>query len=152
MLLLPPASAPDSAPLYHIAVETNVFRPLAHITVVRRWRVDGELIGSFECVFPFHAPWLAHIHAAGVLTRVRGRMGISTQRAVVSMRGAEKPLDAVLSRSGAGKKSAVSPLTRRTLASAALARTLVFGRGRLRSQSGAQMILSAQQKTQFFSF
>ena len=53
---------------YHVSVHMNCFAPTSHITVVRRWRVDGELIGSFECVFPFRAPWLAHIHAARVLT------------------------------------------------------------------------------------
>ncbi|GJE98174.1 hypothetical protein PsYK624_143960 [Phanerochaete sordida] len=53
MLLLPPPSAPDSAPLYHIAVETNCFRPAAHITVVRRGGSEhGPYVGEFEIGVP----------------------------------------------------------------------------------------------------
>lgn len=33
---------------YHISVHVNCFVPSSFITVVRRHRVDGELIGTFE--------------------------------------------------------------------------------------------------------
>lgn len=50
MLLLPPASSTDSRPLYHIAVETNCFRPASHITVVHRGASEhGVYVGEFEC-------------------------------------------------------------------------------------------------------
>lgn len=53
MLLLPPASSTDSRPLYHIAVETNCFRPASHITVVHRGASEhGVYVGEFEIGLP----------------------------------------------------------------------------------------------------
>ena len=90
---------------YHISVHMNCFCPSSYITVVRRWQVDGKLIGSFEYV-PF-GPCSCY-----PLSSLFGtvRMGISTQRAVANMYGTEKMLDSVLSMSG--KKSDVSSFTR----------------------------------------
>ncbi|KAI0667228.1 hypothetical protein C8Q78DRAFT_1082357 [Trametes maxima] len=64
-----------SSAQYHITVFMNCFIPSSYITVVRREHAKGEFVSSFE-------------------------MGISTQRATVNMHGAEKFLDAVLSRTG----------------------------------------------------
>ncbi|KAK0458835.1 uncharacterized protein EV420DRAFT_1642555 [Desarmillaria tabescens] len=49
MLLLPPPSAPDTRPRYHISVSTNCFTPSSYITIVRKGASEnGELIGEFE--------------------------------------------------------------------------------------------------------
>lgn len=90
---------------YHISVHMNCFCPSSYITIVRRWQVDGKLIGSFE-----YAPFgpcscYALFSLFGTI-----RMGISTQRAVANMYGTEKMLDSVLSMSG--KRSDVSSFTR----------------------------------------
>lgn len=56
MLLLPPLSAPDTRPRYHISVSTNCFTPSSYITTVRKGGSEvGELVGEFECVIlPHH--------------------------------------------------------------------------------------------------
>lgn len=35
---------------YHISVHMNCFCPSSFVTVIRRGTVDGEFVGSFECV------------------------------------------------------------------------------------------------------
>ncbi|RPD60270.1 hypothetical protein L227DRAFT_575359 [Lentinus tigrinus ALCF2SS1-6] len=60
---------------YHITVHMNCFCPSSFATVIRREKIDGEFVGSFE-------------------------MGISTQKAAVNMYGIEKHMDTVLSRDG----------------------------------------------------
>ncbi|KAI0628640.1 hypothetical protein C8Q77DRAFT_1076679 [Trametes polyzona] len=67
--------AADSTAHYHVTVCMNCFIPSSFITVVRRQHERGEFVSSFE-------------------------MGISTQRATVNVRGMEKPLDTILSRTG----------------------------------------------------
>jgi hypothetical protein len=54
MLLVPPASAPDTRPRYHISVALNIFKPSAGVTTIRRGgSADGEFMGDFECA-PLH--------------------------------------------------------------------------------------------------
>ncbi|KAJ8523303.1 hypothetical protein ONZ45_g192 [Pleurotus djamor] len=49
MLLIPPAQAQDTRPLYHISNEMNCFNPLSHITTLRRGaNENGDLVGEFE--------------------------------------------------------------------------------------------------------
>lgn len=49
MLLLPPLSASDSRPRYHISVSTNCFTPSSYITTIRKGTSEsGELVGEFE--------------------------------------------------------------------------------------------------------
>ena len=38
---------------YHISVHMDCFVPSSYITVVKRGNIDGEFVGSFECVLPF---------------------------------------------------------------------------------------------------
>ncbi|TFK75650.1 hypothetical protein BDN72DRAFT_448732 [Pluteus cervinus] len=48
-LLLPPESAPNTRPVYHIRTTQNTFAPLSHRTVVHRGSSEqGEFIGEFE--------------------------------------------------------------------------------------------------------
>ncbi|KAK0452318.1 hypothetical protein EV421DRAFT_1730986 [Armillaria borealis] len=53
MLLLPPLSAPDTRPRYHISVSTNCFTPSSYITTVRKGGSEGgELVGEFDKLKP----------------------------------------------------------------------------------------------------
>lgn len=53
MLMFPPPDSPDPAPLYHISVEVNCFRPASHITVIRRGGTEnGAYVGEFEIGLP----------------------------------------------------------------------------------------------------
>jgi len=49
MMVVPPASAPDSRPQYYITVSMDVMMPLAHITTVYRGASEyGEKVGAFR--------------------------------------------------------------------------------------------------------
>jgi hypothetical protein len=49
MVLLPPATSPDTRPVYHISVSMNCFVPYSYITEIRRGGgPDGEIVGDFE--------------------------------------------------------------------------------------------------------
>ncbi|KAF9453603.1 hypothetical protein P691DRAFT_658346 [Macrolepiota fuliginosa MF-IS2] len=51
MILLPPADAPDTRPVYHITVSMNCFVPNCYITTIRRGGTEqGEYVGDFEWV------------------------------------------------------------------------------------------------------
>ncbi|KAF9451190.1 hypothetical protein P691DRAFT_724711 [Macrolepiota fuliginosa MF-IS2] len=49
MILLPPETAPDTRPVYHITVSMNCFVPYSYITTLRRGGTEaGEYVGDFE--------------------------------------------------------------------------------------------------------
>ncbi|CAA7268328.1 unnamed protein product [Cyclocybe aegerita] len=49
LTLVPPPDMPDTVPRFHIAVTSNVFNPLSHITTVYRGETQfGQWVGSFE--------------------------------------------------------------------------------------------------------
>ena len=58
MLLLPPADAEDTRPLFHISVIMNCFSPGSYITVIRQGCSEqGAYVGEFECV---HSTFVIH--------------------------------------------------------------------------------------------
>ncbi|KAF8998488.1 hypothetical protein BDQ17DRAFT_1361853 [Cyathus striatus] len=49
MVLLPPAYALDTRPIYHVSVAMNCFNPLVHTTTIKRGGVEnGGNVGHFE--------------------------------------------------------------------------------------------------------
>jgi hypothetical protein len=83
MLLLPPANAPDTRPLYHISFAPDVFNPNASTTAVRRGGgAENALVGEFERV-PVSGSWLGVALSAVQLGRVEGRACGPDQRGAV---------------------------------------------------------------------
>ncbi|OJT11633.1 hypothetical protein TRAPUB_11861 [Trametes pubescens] len=70
----------DATVHYHISICMNCFVPSSFVTIIKRSHEKGEFVSSFE-------------------------MGISTQRATVNMRGDEKFVDSVLTKTGPGRKA-----------------------------------------------
>jgi hypothetical protein len=58
MILVPPADAPDTRPLYHISHSLNNFMPYSMITTIRRdGLAEGQVVGDFEYVLLFLLSW-----------------------------------------------------------------------------------------------
>jgi hypothetical protein len=63
MLLMPPRSAPDSRPLYHISVSINPFIPTSSTTTIRRGASEnGEHVADFEYVIMHASIYLKSIN------------------------------------------------------------------------------------------
>jgi hypothetical protein len=54
MILVPPADAADTRPLFHISHSLNMFNPPNGCTSLRRGgSAETAIVGEFECVVPY---------------------------------------------------------------------------------------------------
>lgn len=91
MILVPPATAADTRPKYHISVSMNCFIPSSYITSIRRGGTEnGEEVGDFEyvpkCNYCCYTSQLIEAH----------RTGKSANVGTVCIRGSEAILSSAL--------------------------------------------------------